>query len=138
MQLNRRLRDFILYIAIGVTSVGGFLLWLTYISPHYPVDAKWPTLAYFTAFLFGMVIRAYWRVPKSGKFWIVLLFLFALHLLVYTILLLRVREFSPIWYAITFVPEGGLIGGIVAFTTRILPRAKNGGRSIRDTLDLHH
>lgn len=137
MQLNSRLRDFVLYVTIGVVAVGGFLLWLTYVTPYYTVDVKWPTLAYFTAFLFGMVIRAYWHVHKSQKFWIVLAVLFGLHVLGYILLLLQVARWPPIWYPITFVPEMFLICVVIGLTTRTLPSVKKRGPSIRETLGLH-
>lgn len=137
MQLNRRLRDFVLYVAIGIAAVGGFLLWLTYVSPYYSVDAKWPTLAYFTVFLFGMVIRAYWHVPKSRRFWIVLTALFGVYMLGYILLLRRVPRWPPIWYLITFVPEMFVICMVITLTTRIMPSVKKRGPSIRETLNLH-
>lgn len=136
MQLSHRSRDFILYVSIGVTFVGGILLWVVYVTPHYTLDAKWPTLAYFSIFLFGMVLRGYWHAPKSAKFWAVLLTLFVLHVLGYVLVLLRVRRLPPIWYAITFVPEIFIIGLVLGYVARTVPSVSKGGQHIRNTLDL--
>lgn len=120
VQLNNRLRDFIWYVIIGVGFVGGVLLWVVYVSPHYTIDEKWPTLAYFTACLFGLVIRGYWRVRKPLRFWIALALLLCLHSLGYILLLRQIDRFSPIWYVITGAPEMILVGLVIAFTTKVM------------------
>lgn len=96
----KRAVDFILYICIGL-ALG--LLCIAF--AEYDIDSKWLALLFETCLVFGFVIAQQRKSWKHSLFWIVLLILFAIHVLASILLLRQISNLRAAWVGIAFVFE---------------------------------
>jgi hypothetical protein len=93
------LRDWLVYIAIGVTIVVAVVIFAAYGPRESPVDAKWIAFAINTVFVFGYtlkVLRPLWNKPRL---WMVLSGLVLLHGFIGWLVVSRVERIPLLWYA---------------------------------------
>ena len=100
---SRRVFELLTYCVIGIAFATGAILYGVYtaekgISPKLPI--RWVGLFAATLLTFGYPIRWYRKHWRCGQFWAALLGLLTLHLLTYTLVLLRVDEWPLIAFAI--------------------------------------
>jgi uncharacterized membrane protein YccC len=107
-----RIRDFFLYIAIGLI-VGLLAMWLAFHSSRSGSEVfKWPGLAVNTAIVFGYTIKSNRVLWKRRSFWVTFFLLLCAHLFAFVIVLRLVDEFRPVWW-IVIVPIESVVVGIV-------------------------
>ena len=101
-KLRSRLRDYVLYvlIALAIVAVTGFLALSN-------IDQKtfnlWTSVALFTAVLFGAFIAANRSLFRTRSFWLLTIGLLLLHLTIFSVLVIRVTQWRPIWSAVMFL-----------------------------------
>jgi hypothetical protein len=111
-----RIRDFFLYIAIGLL-VGLLAMWLAFHSSRSGSEVlKWSGLAVNTAIVFGYTIKFNRVLWKRRSFWVILFLLLCVHLFAFVIVLRLVDEFRPVWW-IVIVPVESVVVGIVLIAT---------------------
>lgn len=96
----KRAMDFILYICIGL-ALG--LLCIAF--AEYDIDSKWLALLFETCLVFGFVIAQQRKSWTRPLFWIVLLVLFAIHLVAAILLLRPISRVRAAWVGAAFVFE---------------------------------
>lgn len=112
----KRIRDFALYIAIGLL-VGLSIMWLAFHSGRSGAEVfKWPGVAVITAILFGCTIKFNRVLWKRRSFWMTLFLLLCVHLFAFVIVLRLVVEFRPVWW-IVIVPIEHVIVGTALIVT---------------------
>ncbi len=94
-----RVKDFILYIAIGVAAVGATVGWAYYQAktggqPDLPM--KWLAFAAVTAIAFGYVIKAQRRNWRRPKLWVALGVLAVVHFAIGIYVVWRLSAFPLI------------------------------------------
>ena len=102
--LRKRLRDFLLYIAITLLVLAAIIA-TTYTGLSDSSFIKIFEFLGFTALLFGYFIadsRRWWR---NRNYWVLTGLLFLAHSIVFAILLTRVETFKPIWFGLIVLPE---------------------------------
>ena len=77
--VRSRVRDFVLYIAIGLAFVG-VLIAVARSSVSYDAFIKWGGLAFMTAVLFGYFISKSGQFLREWKFWALTAILLSVHL----------------------------------------------------------
>jgi hypothetical protein len=111
-----RIRDFVLYIAIGLL-VGLSIMWLAFHSDRSGSDVfKWPGSAVITAIVFGYTIKENRTFWKRGSFWWTMTLLLFAHVCVFVTVLRRIDELRPFWW-IVIVPIESVVVGIVLVVT---------------------
>ncbi len=85
-QSKSRFSDQFWYLAIGlavvVVYVGGVFTIAKFLPERYWPTKRWLAFAFFTFFFFVMLVKMYWRAHKPRRFWRLIMFLFAGHLIV--------------------------------------------------------
>jgi hypothetical protein len=102
----RRLRDFLIYIAIAL-AIGLGIAWYAYAGPPTQSDAiaRWGGLALNTIVLFEYMIRdskPVWRVPA---FWVLMLAMLSAHIVVFAAILLHARAWKVLWFLVMYPIE---------------------------------
>ncbi len=95
-------------IAIGSLIVFGIIFFIS-IKTGIVIPARWCGLFFWTAGLLWVILRQYKDHLRSGKFWITLLALLAIHLAAFAAVLQRYPAWRMAWFPIVFVVEGSLI-----------------------------
>lgn len=96
----KRAVDFVLYISIGL-ALG--LLCIAF--AEYDIDSKWLGLLFETCLVFGFVIAQQRKSWTRPLFWIVLLVLFAIHVLAWILLLRQISNLRATWVGTAFFFE---------------------------------
>jgi peptidoglycan/LPS O-acetylase OafA/YrhL len=102
--LHKRLRDFLLYIAIALLVLAAIIA-TTYTGLSDSSFIKIFEFFGFTALLFGYFIedsRALWR---RGAYWALAGLLLAAHSIAFAVVLTHVETFKPIWFGMIVLPE---------------------------------
>ncbi len=113
---NRRIRDFVLYVAIAVAVVAFALLYAVRSAKSGSsgrLPLRWLGLGATTAVVFGYVLRPCKRYYHLVRFWVAFVGLFALHLGVYIVVLLHVEQWGLAWFAIITPVEIFVMGLIL-------------------------
>jgi len=93
------LRDLLLYIGIGIVTVGFVAYWgvrqaLSGDSSQFPV--RWIFLVAETALIFGYVLRVFWGSRRRRKFWLVFLSVLGVHIAVAVPVLAKLHSTPPL------------------------------------------
>lgn len=112
-----RIRDFALYIAIGLL-VGLLAMWLASYTDRSAAAKifKWLALAVNTLIVFGYTIKFNRVLWKHRSFWVTLFLLLFVHLFAFVVVLRLVDEFRPVWW-IAIVPLEYFVVGTVLIAT---------------------
>ena len=96
--MRAQMRDIILYILISFALLGMVFVF----EGHWGHDAfiKWGGLAGFTAALFGQFISDSRPYIKLKQFWLMTSILLIAHLMAFVTLLMHVREWRLMWFAV--------------------------------------
>lgn len=100
---TKRAWDFVLYICIGLAL--GFLC---IEFAEYDIDSKWMGLLFETCMVFGFVIAEQRQFWNRAQFWIVLLVLFAIHVLIAVPILQRISNLKAVWVGTAFAVEAAI------------------------------
>ena len=103
---SSRLRDFVIYVLIGLLVVVG-VLWFAEHSDETGAESlgKWGGLTLNTLILYGYVIngsRAFWRV---WAFWLATASVLMLHLLVFAVIFKHADHWSVGWFLLMYPIE---------------------------------
>jgi hypothetical protein len=106
-----RVLDYLLYIVIG------FAIAFAFIGITFFVQNKWGNDAFirgfglvvFTAGLFGLFLAESRELFRTRRFWEVTSALLLIHLLVFTVILLRVEEWRMAWFMVMVFEYPALI-----------------------------
>src|SRR5579864_6466814 len=111
--VNKRVRDLLLEISIGITIVVAIAVYAIYVPPVYRFSARWAALAMFTPIIFGYPLRwhrQHWRV---GTFWLMFSALLVIHLASLIVVLRMMEHFGWLWFAILVPLEWSIINSIL-------------------------
>jgi peptidoglycan/LPS O-acetylase OafA/YrhL len=124
----RRVRDFVLYIAIAVALAFG-AIWSAdhWHDVSHEAFLRWGGLGVNTLLLFGVAVYSRRSLVKRVRFWIVVAGLLVLHLSVFVLLLFKIVEhWSLFWFVLAYAPELVAVERILAY---YVPRKYNRNRS---------
>jgi hypothetical protein len=96
--VRSRVRDFVLYIAIGFAFVG-VLIAVAPSSVSHDAFIRWGGLAFMTAILFGYFISNSGQFLREWKFWALTAILLSVHLVAFAVILTHVDEWKLIWFS---------------------------------------
>jgi hypothetical protein len=96
--VRSRVRDFVLYIAIGFAFVG-VLIAVARSSVSHDAFIRWGGLAFMTAILFGYFISNSGQFLREWKFWALTAILLSVHLVAFAVILTHVDEWKLIWFS---------------------------------------
>ncbi len=116
---TKRVRDFVLYICIGVAV--GFLC-IEFAESN--IDSKWMALLFETCLVFGFVIAEQRQFRNRTPFWIVLLVLFAIHLVIAVFIVQHISNLKAVWVGTAFVIEAAAFTALLDSAVRRLFSAK--------------
>ncbi len=94
--IRRRVRDYVLYVAITFASLGVEF----FVEGKWGHEAfvRWGGLTGFTAGLFGYFISDGRQHQRERQFWVLTAVLLSVHLTCFAILLTHVAEWKMIWF----------------------------------------
>lgn len=95
--VRSRVRDFVLYIAIGFAFVG-VLIAVARSSISHDAFIKWGGLAFISAILFGYFISNSGPFLRVWRFWGLTAALLLAHLTLFALILTHVDEWKLIWF----------------------------------------
>jgi peptidoglycan/LPS O-acetylase OafA/YrhL len=95
--VRSRVRDFVLYIVIGLAFVG-VLIAVARSSVSHDAFIKWGGLAFMTAVLFGYFISKSGQFLREWKFWALTAILLSVHLAAFAVILTHVDEWKLLWF----------------------------------------
>jgi peptidoglycan/LPS O-acetylase OafA/YrhL len=95
--IRSRIRDFVIYIAIGFAFVG-LLIVVAKTGVSQDVYIRWGGLAFMTAVLFGYFISNSGRFLREWRFWALAAILMLVHLAAFAVILTHVDEWKLIWF----------------------------------------
>lgn len=95
--VRSRVRDFVLYIAIGFAFVGVLIL-VARSSVSHEAFIKWGGLAFMTALLFGYFISNSGQFIRIWKFWAITAIILSVHLAAFAVILTHVDEWKLTWF----------------------------------------
>ena len=110
-----RVRDFALYVAIGLTLVL-LVVWGASHEISGDVVGRWGGLAVNTAILFGYTAKHHRASLKRGSFWFVISSLFILHLLLFVHVLQTFEGWRLAWWIIATPIEYVVVGLVLVLT----------------------
>src|SRR5580658_8615896 len=96
-----RLRDFALYIAIGV-AFGMVAFFMGRSSMSLKETSRWLSLIFFSAILYGTFIALNRPLYRTSSFWALTAVLLALHSILFIAIVMKVEQWRPIWSAVMF------------------------------------
>jgi len=113
-------RDLLIEVGIGIAVVIIALLCAAHGPFTWMPHRKWITLGMLTASVFG--VPAWWYRRDWGRpvFWILFLVLLAVHVLAYSTLLSRTKEFPPLLDALSIPLEWAVIFPVLSRANRLL------------------
>lgn len=95
--IRARVRDFILYIAIGFAFVA-VLITVARSSASHDAIIRWGGLAFMSAILFGYFISSSGQFFRRWQFWALTTILLSVHLGAFAVILTHVDEWKLIWF----------------------------------------
>ena len=95
--VRSRVRDFVLYIAIGLAFVG-VLIAVARSSVNHDAFIKWGGLAFMTAVLFGYFVSKSGQFLRKWKFWALTAILLSVHMAAFAVILSHVDEWKLTWF----------------------------------------
>ncbi len=116
----------LLYVLIGIALVGGIVA-LAALRPDISSDQfhTWFSFVFFTGILGLVLAKMYWSVRKSAKVWLLLASFMVVHIVAYTFLLQRVRQWPSLLYLLTGPAEVMLFAAIAKILIDVLPPKVN-------------
>jgi tellurite resistance protein TehA-like permease len=99
-----RVRDLILYLLISLTVVAAVIGYAES-GLNWNAFMKWGVLALFTAFLLYQLIKMGRPLWREKAFWALTAAFLSIHLLGFALLLNRVENFKPVWFALIIFAE---------------------------------
>jgi hypothetical protein len=111
----KKVRELLLYIVAGIGVAAG-LVAMAGIATY-----TWYSFSCFTILLAGVLAKMYWPARKSAKVWLLLALFMAVHIIAYTFLLQRVREWPSLLYLLTGPGEVMLFAVIAKILLDVLP-----------------
>jgi hypothetical protein len=118
MPLKHRLRDFLLYIVIGIGVVTGALL-LAVFAPN--ISRTWFMFIGATVFLCMFISKMYWQYRRSAKLWALLILFLVVHIVVYTITFASLRQFPTILFLFAVPIEIMVVAAVVKLCLNLMP-----------------
>jgi hypothetical protein len=100
--IRSRIRDFVLYIAIGLAFVG-VLIVIAQNGVSQDVYIRWGGLALNTAILFGYFIADSRQFFRRWQFWALTAVLLSVHLAGFIVVLTHVAEWKLLWFMVMFL-----------------------------------
>jgi hypothetical protein len=97
--IRSRVRDFVLYIAIGLAFVG-VLIVVAQMGVSQDVYIRWGGLALNTAILFGYFIADSRQFFRRWRFWALTAVLLSVHLAGFIVVLTHVAEWKLLWFMV--------------------------------------
>jgi hypothetical protein len=97
--IRSRVRDFVLYIAIGLAFVG-VLIVVAQMGVSQDVYIRWGGLALNTAILFGYFIADSRQFFRRWQFWALTAVLLSVHLAGFIVVLTHVAEWKLLWFMV--------------------------------------
>jgi hypothetical protein len=101
-QIQNRVRDFALYIAISL-AVGAVAILLGRSHLSLGAISQWFGLAFYSAVLYGIFISANWYARRQRHFWLVTILAFCVHAATFAAIIVNVPQWRPIWSAVMFL-----------------------------------
>ncbi len=117
--MRTHLSDMFWYIVIGLVTVLAIWFSVLYVPERYSTDRSWVVFLLFSFFLFAYLVKMYWRLRRSVRFWVLMLMLTVGHVLMYAPLLKYVQRVS--WYLVIMPIEGMLIVLIIKLVLNVMP-----------------
>lgn len=99
---SSRARDFAPYVAISL-AVGALVLALARSNLNQAAAKQWFSLAFYSAFLYGVFISANWSSRRSRHFWLVVVAAFLLHAAIFAVAIIKIPYWRSIWDVIMFL-----------------------------------
>jgi O-antigen/teichoic acid export membrane protein len=110
MQLTgNRLVTLLLEIFVGLAVAVAIILYAAIGPFPWMPSVRWWSLAGTTAIVFWVAVKQYRRYWRRFSFWLNVSGLLAIHVLIYTLVLLRVPEWRLLWFVPPSVVEAGLL-----------------------------
>jgi hypothetical protein len=107
----RRVRDYVIYVSIGLAIVGFGIWHADRGGGDLPESAwKWIGLAVTTPILFGYAVVEYRRDWRQARFWGIILALLMIHLGLFSIVLSHVKSWSWLGFVVLIPIESTGIG----------------------------
>lgn len=124
--MNPRVRDFVLYVAIGTAVVLLLVLWFFAVPTrfHFPVNRLWLLFGCNTALLWCLLAQAFWHERRSRALWLTLALCLVVHTSVHAMLFRVVRPWPWIVFLWSMPAEGMAITYLVATSLHMQPRFK--------------
>ena len=97
--MRASVRDFVLYVLIGLAVLVSALLYATYVPASKRISPRWGGLVIMTLITFGYPVKWYRRYWRVWRFWCIYAFMFVAHMAAFILLLIRVEHFGGIWLA---------------------------------------
>lgn len=91
MLLRRETKDLLLYVSVGFMAVVAIFGVAIYVPERYVPSKPLGTFIWFTFFLFLFLIKAYWKLRRSSKFWLFLIGVMVVHVIAYLPLLTYIQ-----------------------------------------------
>lgn len=101
-RLRSRLRDYVLYVVIAL-AIGAVGVFLGLSNIDQTTANLWTSVVFFSAVLFGAFIAANRSLFRTRSFWILTTILLLLHLTIFSMLVIQVAQWRPIWSAVMFL-----------------------------------
>jgi uncharacterized transporter YbjL len=116
----------LLYVLIGTVFVCGIVA-LAALRPDISSDQfhTWFSFVFFTSILGGVLGKMYWSVRKTAKVWLLLSSFMVVHIVAYTFLLQRVRQWPSPLYLLTGPAEVMLFAAIAKMLLDVVPTKVN-------------
>lgn len=100
--LRSRVRDFVLYIAIGFAVVG-VLIAVAQAGVSQEAYIRWGGLGFNTSILFGYFIVDSRQFFRRWQFWALTAVLLSVHLTGFIVVLAHVAEWKLLWFMVMFL-----------------------------------
>lgn len=104
-----RVRDFVIYISVGVLVLVGVYLYAEHRGPNTDAVAKWAGLVVTTLILFGYILKEVWKERRHKRFWLTLFLLLSVHSLLWSLVLAQGENVKPLALVMFFPIEHPLI-----------------------------
>lgn len=116
------MRGFLISVAIAIgllAVIVALALWIPGVG--LTGFRAWFSFAFFTVLLAAVLVRAYWRARRRMKMWLLFTTFMTIHTGAYIVLLLRVTDWSALWYILTGPTEVMIFAAIAKLWLNVMP-----------------
>lgn len=118
---QHKIRDAMIYAGVSILVMAGIILWALYVPANSGISAKILRLTVATAILYGYIVRWYWKMRNSIRFWLIISGFIVLHLFSFQIILRNMQNIPLFWFILPCLFEGGLIMLVLNFILHVSP-----------------